>query len=446
MKKFNIYYVMIIAVAASIFTSCKPNLPTPSAGITWYETTDFNLNRENPEPQTVLVGENITFFASGTDGDVYTVWPGEPGYDYTKRNLTTELANDTVNNVKFKNKGIALGLSTKDEWCSNFSFNYSKPGEYTVYLTVRTIANGGKDYVESVDSAKITVIDPVNELFGSNDAKYKFVVQKPKGATVSHIGNDVTISVPFGSDISASQLLLMADRASIELNTGTITYDSKKLAYTWTGDLATATKISVTSLSGDVQDYTLHYVTVAPTIEKELTSFGFDTYVGVINGTNVTLTVPEALPINSITPIFTVSTNATLNDGATLLVTKKDPKIDLSSGSKVLTVKAQDGGTSNYTINIVEIPTQLTAFSFGINPKITGIIDEANKTIDVTVFPGTDVTTLIPTFTLTQFAKAYVGTTEIKSGETERDFTSPVEIIVKVSATDFVTYTVTVHE
>jgi len=442
MKKFNIFYVMIIAAAASLFTSCKPNLPTPTADLTWYESTDFNLNRENPEPQTILVGQSITFMAKGTDGDVYTVWPGEEGFNYAKRNLTSDLANDTVNNVLLKNKGIALGLNSKDEWCSKYSYIYSKPGEYTVYLTVRTVADGGKTYEEAIDSAKVTVIDPANDLFGSDGAKYKFIVTKPKGATVSHVGNDVTVTVPFGSDVSATSLFLLANRATIELNSGTTVYDAVKGAYIWNGNLASATEITVTSLSGDVQTYT-----TAPTTEKDLLTFGFGSYVGVINGTNVTLTVPEALDISAVTPIFTLSPNATLNDGATLLVTKKTPTVDLSSGSKVLTAKGQDGSSKAYTINIVEVPTQLTAISLGnLNPIKTGVINQGNKTVDITVFAGTDLTKLIPTFTTTQFAKAYVGTTELVSGETEVDFTNPVDIIVKVSATDFVTYTVTVHE
>ena len=447
MKKFNIFYVLIIAVAASLFTSCKPDLQTPTADLTWYESTDFNLNRENEKPQIIQVGQSITFMANGTDGDLYTVWPGEEGFNYAKRNLTSDLADDTVNNVLLKNKGIALGLNNKGEWSSKYSYIYSKPGEYTIYLTVRTVTDGGKTFEEAIDSAQVTVIDPENNLFGSDAAKYKFIVTKPKGATVDHVGNDVTITVPFGSDISATSLFLLANRAEIEINSGVTEYSTEKSAYLWNGDLATATEITVTSLSGDVQTYTLNYETTAPTTENDLVTFGFGSYVGVVSGTNVTLTVPEALDISAVTPIFTLSPNATLNDGATLLVTKKAPTVDLSSGSKVLVAKAQDGSSKNYTINIVEIPTQLTAISLGnLNPIRTGVIDQGNKTVEITVFAGTDLTKLIPTFTTTQFAKAYVGTTEIVSGETEVDFTNPVEIIVKVSATDFVTYTVTVHE
>jgi len=469
MKKFNIYYVMIFAVVASIFTSCKGNDQVdPTSDFTWYTTTDFSLNREDEAPDTLLVGESITFMAKSSDGDVYSIWPGEEGYDYTKRELSDTVSNDT-NYVSLKNKGIALNLNNKNEWITKYGYIYTKPGEYTVTLVVRNVYGTGEEYTESVTSKQIVVIDPDASLVGLDGAKYKFIPSyyyqtlNASGASIikkavisaSNIeidGTNINLVLPYEAMEDSMYFFMLANRASIEMDGSyPVTYNTTKSAYEWTGDLTEANKIYVTSLSGDVTEYTVTYEKLPALTDKELLTFGFGTYVGEITGTTVDLTVPEALDISAVQPKFTVSTFASFKDGSTVLVNNKDPKIDLSSGSKVLTVTSQSGATVDYTINIIEIPTELTALSLtNLNPVRTATIDQGTNSVAVSVFAGTDVTKLIPTFTVTQFAKLYLGdetsTSEIESGETEIDFTDPVEITVKVSATDFVTYTVTVTE
>lgn len=449
MKKFNLFLVLISAVAANIFTSCD-DVPVPNSDLTWYATEDFNLNRENEMPDTVLVGQSITFMANNADGDVYTVWPGEEGLDYSKKDLSDTVPNDT-NYVSLKNKGIALGQNNQGEFITKYGYIYTKPGTYTVTLVARNLIDGGDDYTEAVSSHTIVVVDPENSLVGTDAAKYKFIITKPKYSTYVIENDSIKITVPFGADVANTELFMVANRASISAEVGEITYNSVKQAYIWKGDLADLTTLYVTSLSGDVREYVVDYSEAAPSTENDLLTFGVGSYSGVVNGTTVTLTVPENLAIDAVQPKFTVSTGATLKDGSTTLANNADPKIDLSSGSKTLTVTSQSGATKNYTINIVEIPTELTALSFqGLNPVRTATINQSTKAIAVSVYNGTDLTTLVPTFTITQFAKLYLGdetsTTEITSGETEIDLsgTDPIKITVKVSATDFVTYTVTV--
>src|SRR5271169_4588221 len=85
--------------------------------------------------------------------------------------------------------------------------------------------------------------------------------------------------------------------------------------------------------------------------------------------------------------------------------------------------------------------TPITAFSF-TNPVATGIIDENNKTILVIVPNGTDVTSLVATFT--SYAIERVGAVIQISGTTANDFTNPVVYSAVLADGSTAAYTVTV--
>jgi hypothetical protein len=74
----------------------------------------------------------------------------------------------------------------------------------------------------------------------------------------------------------------------------------------------------------------------------------------------------------------------------------------------------------------------------------TGVIDEAAKTIAVTLPYGTDVTALVATFTITG-SNAKVGTVVQTSAVTPNDFTAPVSYIVTAADGTTATYSVTVR-
>lgn len=84
----------------------------------------------------------------------------------------------------------------------------------------------------------------------------------------------------------------------------------------------------------------------------------------------------------------------------------------------------------------------ITAFSF-TNPPETGVIDESAKTIAVQVPGGTDLKTLVATFTTTG-EKVEVGSVPQTSGVTPNDFTDTVKYTVIAENKETVTYTVTV--
>ena len=86
---------------------------------------------------------------------------------------------------------------------------------------------------------------------------------------------------------------------------------------------------------------------------------------------------------------------------------------------------------------------EITAFSF-VSPAATGVIDESQYTINITVPPGTDVTNLIATFTASAGATVTVGSTVQQSGKTANDFTNPVVYTVTAAFGWIQDYTVTV--
>jgi len=68
------------------------------------------------------------------------------------------------------------------------------------------------------------------------------------------------------------------------------------------------------------------------------------------------------------------------------------------------TVTAADGSTANYVVTVSASAASakaITAYSIAGFPAVAGTINEAAKTIAVTMPFGTDVTALVATFTTT---------------------------------------------
>jgi hypothetical protein len=87
-------------------------------------------------------------------------------------------------------------------------------------------------------------------------------------------------------------------------------------------------------------------------------------------------------------------------------------------------------------------PKIITAFEFNhLTPKVSGIIDQENKTIRVLVPDGTDVTNLIPTV-------KYSGKTIIPDTEEAQDFSDqvPYSVIAEDQSQQIYTVTVTIKE
>jgi hypothetical protein len=153
---------------------------------------------------------------------------------------------------------------------------------------------------------------------------------------------------------------------------------------------------------------------------------------GVINEPDKTIavTVPYGTDVTGLTPNIT-------HTGADIIPASGEAQ-DFT-GSVSYTVTAADGTDQTYTVTVTVASASakaITAFTF-TSPGVTGDIDEAAKTIAVTVPYGTDVTGLIPTIT-------HTGADIDPAPGVSQDFTGPINYTVTAADHSTVIYKVTV--
>ena len=148
----------------------------------------------------------------------------------------------------------------------------------------------------------------------------------------------------------------------------------------------------------------------------------------------VEIEVENGTDLSSLSPAFTVSAGASASPAS-------GTSGDYSS-AVTITVTAEDGTTTKgWTVNVTEAPASTTDILTFTMPGQTSAADinSDDHTVTIEVAEGTDVTSLAPTFTISE------GATSDPVSETEGDYTNPV--IITVTAEDGTTsqdWTVTV--
>ncbi len=145
----------------------------------------------------------------------------------------------------------------------------------------------------------------------------------------------------------------------------------------------------------------------------------------------ITIEVPYTPDVSALIPSFMLSA------GATVAVNGTTQESDITaidfSNPVTYTVMAEDNTTTQdwvVTVNLApNTATDITEFSIP-NQLGDAIIDATAYTVDLEVPIGTDVTSLVPTFTLSYGAKATVHKKFQTSGATANDFTDPVTYTV----------------
>ena len=170
--------------------------------------------------------------------------------------------------------------------------------------------------------------------------------------------------------------------------------------------------------------------------DKDILSFTILNVAGVINGTNILVTVPFGTNVSSLAPTILLSGGS---------VDPPSNVLNNFSSPVTYTVSAADGTKKNYIVTVVvgqNSAKEMTSFAFE-ELKVEGKIDKNN--IEMIVPSKTDITKLIATFITTGHS---VEIDEIvqDSGKTVNDFTKP--LIYRVIAEDqtFEDYIVTVTE
>ncbi len=248
-------------------------------------------------------------------------------------------------------------------------------------------------------------------------------------------GSNISLTVPFGTEISTLIATFISAGESITV------LDDPQISGETENDYTGPVTYTVTAAKGGTAEY-LVTVIVAPDTAKEITAFGFPSAsaTGIIDGTNISVTVPYDTDVTALVATFN-TTGASITVGPAAQ-TSGETANDFTN-PVTYRVTAADSSYQDYTVTVtiaLNTAKNITAFSIPSAPA-TGIIDGLN--ISVTVPYGTDVTALVATFSTTGASVKVGETTQVSAG-TPNDFTEPVTYRVTAANSSHQDYTVTV--
>jgi hypothetical protein len=290
---------------------------------------------------------------------------------------------------------------------SGVAQNFTNPVTYTV----RAADNSTQSYTVTVTVA-------------ANPAKaitaFSFASPAATG-TVNEASKTIAVTVPYGTNVTALAPTIVHSGASISPNSGVAQNFTNPVTYT------------VRAADNSTQSYTVT-VTVAANPAKAITAFSFASpaATGTVNEASKTIavTVPYGTNVTALAPTI-VHTGASISPNSGVAQNFTTPV--------TYTVTAADSTTQSYTVTVTVAANPakaITAFSFA-SPAATGTVNEASKTIAVTVPYETDVTALAPTI-------VHTGASISPNNGTAQDFTDPVTYTVTAADSTTQSYTVTV--
>ena len=159
---------------------------------------------------------------------------------------------------------------------------------------------------------------------------------------------------------------------------------------------------------------------------KAITVYSLAGVAGTINeaANTIAVTVPSSTDVTALIATFT-TTGASVKVGTTVQVSATTANNFTSAVD--YTVTAADGTTVVYTVTVTKASATakaMTFFSFAGYAGAVGTINEAAKTIAVTVPNGTSLTALVATFASTGVS-VKVGASLQTRAATANNFTSP---------------------
>jgi formylglycine-generating enzyme required for sulfatase activity len=176
--------------------------------------------------------------------------------------------------------------------------------------------------------------------------------------------------------------------------------------------------------------------------EKAITSFSLNEVIGTINETEKTIAVAMPFGTDVTAMVATFTTNgASVKVGETIQVSGTTAN-DFTN-QVTYTVTAADATTQDYTVVVTVAKASAKAITTFSLAGFVGAINEAEKTIAVTLPFGSPVTNRIAKFTTTGDS-VKVGSIVQVSGTTLNNFTNPVVYTVVAADSSTQDYTVTV--
>ena len=336
-------------------------------------------------------------------------------------NVTALVANFAVTGANVK---VGAALQTSGVTANDFT----NPVAFTV-----TDANGV--------TATYTVTVTVASATAKAATAFSFAGITGAAGTIDEAAKTIAVTVPNGTDVKA--LVATFATTGVTVKVGTTVQTSGVTANDFTNPVAFA----VTDANGVTATYTVA-VTVASVSAKASTAFSFAGIpgaAGTINETakTVAVTVPFGTDVTSLAATF-ATTGAVVKVGTTLQTSGVTLNNFTSPVNYIVT--AADGTTATYAVTVTVAPNSaktISAYSFAGFTGAAGTVDEAAKTVAVTVPNGAAVTALVATFATTG-ASVKVGTAVQTSTATANNFTNPVAYLVTAADGTTATYIVTV--
>jgi hypothetical protein len=263
-------------------------------------------------------------------------------------------------------------------------------------------------------------------------------------------GTSITAVLPFGVDRSALIASFVTTGGSVAIN------GTPQITGATVNDFTNVVQYTVTAADETTAVYDVT-VTNAANDAAEITAFSFDDannanlsadVIATISGTDITATVPFGTDVSALVATFT-TTGTLVEVGSTAQVSGTTAN-DFSA-PLLYVVTAADGSTRDYTVTVnvaANSAKAITAFAFesahnsDLPADVTAVI--AGTSITATVPFGTDVTSLVATFSTTGTGVTVGAMTQV-SGTTSNDFSSPVTYVVTAADATTQSYVVTVN-
>ena len=319
----------------------------------------------------------------------------------------------------FSTTGTSVSVGSTVQISGTMAHNFTNPVTYTVTAADSTTQDYTVVVAVALSSAKAITAFSLNGSVGA----------------INETGKTIAVGMPYGTYIMDLVAIFTTTGASVTV--GSSIQVSGTTAHNFTNPVT----YTVTAADGTTQDYTVT-VTVAASPAKAITAFSLAGVVGTINetGKTIAVTMPYGTDVTSLVATFT-TTGASVKVGSTVQVS--GTMANNFTNPVIYTVTAADGTTQDYTVTVTVAASPakaITAFSLA---GVVGTINETGKTIAVTMPYGTNVTSLVATFTTTG-ASVTVGSTTQISGTTANNFTNPVIYTVTAADSSTQDYTVTV--
>lgn len=231
----------------------------------------------------------------------------------------------------------------------------------------------------------------------------------------------IEVIMPYGTNVTNLVATYLTDGESITVNN--VLQTNGVTPNNFTGPVI----YTVHAADNSTKNYTVT-VKVASNSAKDITVFDvplpYKSYFGVIQGTNINITVPGGTDITTLRPRFIITGEYVIAKG---VVQISGNMIQDFTQPVIYTVYAADGTTKDYTVTVIVESDKKDMLFFTLDGKYQGSIGE--PFIFVYVPYTVNLSNLIATFG-TNGVKVTVNGIEQVSGITRNSFINPVTYVV----------------